>query len=382
MIRNLKTGFKLLRYSYKCKMNLILLALFTVIGLGVEISSHGTNMLGGFYFMLSGMFAYQMIVSMDISGMVQSSAMKKRLQINLPVFVSTVLYIILYTVLVIERVILVHVNPQDKDMLMFNLFTIVIMLFIVFIFSAICYKYFVAGFIILLVACDLDDGLWIKGYVNGDEDQLKVYSVDHDAMIIERDGTEVQIAPRDVQFRSASLPARMMTNFAGPMNNFILSLVVFIILGFTLTGVPTNSNQLGQVNVGSVAAKAGLKANDRIIKVNNQKINNWTDLSTNISNKPNKTVSITYERGNKTYHTKLTPKAVERGHQKVGQIGIVEKQEKSLAARLKFGWQQFIQAGTLIFSVLGHMFTHGFSLNDLGGPVAIYGSIPGDARYS
>ncbi len=201
------------------------------------------------------------------------------------------------------------------------------------------------GIPLQLVACDLEDGLWIKGYVNGDEDQLKVYSVDHDAMIIERDGTEVQIAPRDVQFRSASLPARMMTNFAGPMNNFILSLVVFIILGFTLTGVPTNSNQLGQVNAGSVAAKAGLKANDRIVKVNNQKINNWTDLSTNISNKPNKTV---------------------------GQIGIVEKQERSLAARLKFGWQQFIQAGTLIFSVLGHMVTHGFSLNDLGGPVAIY----------
>ncbi|MDD1407044.1 RIP metalloprotease RseP [Limosilactobacillus reuteri] len=228
------------------------------------------------------------------------------------------------------------------------------------------------GIPLQLVACDLEDGLWIKGYVNRDEDQLKVYSVDHDAMIIERDGTEVQIAPRDVQFRSASLPARMMTNFAGPMNNFILSLVVFIILGFTLTGVPTNSNQLGQVNAGSVAAKAGLKANDRIVKVNNQKINNWTDLSTNISNKPNKTVSVTYERGNKTYHTKLTPKAVERGHQKVGQIGIVEKQERSLAARLKFGWQQFIQAGTLIFSVLGHMVTHGFSLNDLGGPVAIY----------
>lgn len=151
MIKNLKTGFKLLKYSYKCKMNLILLALFTVIGLVIEISSHGTNMLGGFYFMLSGMYAYQMIVSMDISGMVQSSAMKKRIQINLPVFVSTVLYIILYTVLVIERVILVHVNPQDKDMLMFNLFTIVMMLFIVFIFSAICYKYFVAGFIIFLV---------------------------------------------------------------------------------------------------------------------------------------------------------------------------------------------------------------------------------------
>ena len=150
MIKNLKTGFKLLKYSYKCKMNLILLALFTVIGLVSEISSHGTSMLGGFYFMLSGMFTYQMIISMDISGMVQSSAMKKRLQISMPVFVSTVLYIILYTVLVIERIILVHVNPQDKDRLMFNLFTIVMMLFIMFIFSAISYKYFVAGFVIFL----------------------------------------------------------------------------------------------------------------------------------------------------------------------------------------------------------------------------------------
>ena len=29
-------------------------------------------------------------------------------------------------------------------------------------------------------------------------------------------------------------------------------------------------------------------------------------------------------------------------------------------------------AGTLIFTLLGRMFTEGFSLNDLGGPVAIY----------
>lgn len=228
------------------------------------------------------------------------------------------------------------------------------------------------GIPLQLIACDLEDELWIKGYVNGNEDEVKVYPVDHDAMIVEKDGTEVQIAPRDVQFQSASLPARMMTNFAGPMNNFILSLVVFIILGFTLAGVPTNSNVLGKVSTNSVAAKAGLAAGDRITKVNQQKITDWTDLSTSISSKPNQEVTITYQRGKQTHQTKLTPKAVERGGQKVGQIGIVEQQETSLAARLKFGWQQFIEAGTLIFGVLGHMLTHGFSLNDLGGPVAIY----------
>lgn len=219
---------------------------------------------------------------------------------------------------------------------------------------------------------DLVDELWIKGYVNGDESQLKTYPVNHDAVIVERDGTQVQIAPRDVQFNSASLPARMMTNFAGPMNNFILSLLVFIILGFTLSGVPTNSNRLGHVNANSVAAKAGLATGDQVIRVNNTKISNWSELATKISGRPNKTTTITYVRNHRQHKTEVKPKAVRQGKQLVGQIGIVEEQRTGFKDRLTFGWQRFVQAGTLIFSVLGSMFTHGFSLNDLGGPVAIY----------
>lgn len=219
---------------------------------------------------------------------------------------------------------------------------------------------------------DLVDDLWIKGYVNGDESQLKTYPVNHDAVIVERDGTQVQIAPRDVQFNSASLPARMLTNFAGPMNNFILSLLVFIILGFTLSGVPTNSNRLGRVAADSVAAKAGLAKGDQITKVNNTKISNWSELATQISSRPNKKTTITYVRNHHQRKTEVKPKAVHQGKQLVGQIGIVEEQRTGFKDRLTFGWQRFVQAGTLIFSVLGSMFTHGFSLNDLGGPVAIY----------
>ena len=37
--------------------------------------------------------------------------------------------------------------------------------------------------------------LFIKGYVNGNEEEETVYKVDHDATIIESDGTEVRIAP-------------------------------------------------------------------------------------------------------------------------------------------------------------------------------------------
>ncbi len=228
------------------------------------------------------------------------------------------------------------------------------------------------GIPLQLVDSDLTDGLWIKGFVNGDESKVKTYEVDHDAVVIERDGTQVQITPRDVQFQSASLPARMMTNFAGPMNNFILSLLVFIILGFTLAGVPTNSNQIGKVNANSVAARAGLKAGDRITHVGKVRVNNWSELATNLSSKPGQKVHLTYQRAGKTKSVTVKPKTVKQGKQKVGQIGIIEQQKTGIKARLLFGWQQFAQAGTLIFSVLGHMFTHGFSLNDLGGPVAIY----------
>ncbi|WP_278557145.1 RIP metalloprotease RseP [Limosilactobacillus vaginalis] len=229
------------------------------------------------------------------------------------------------------------------------------------------------GIPLQIVDSDLVNDLWIKGYVNGDENDLKVYNVAHDALITEHDGTVVQIAPKDVQFNSASLPARMMTNFAGPMNNFILSLVVFIILGFLLSGgVPVNSNKIGHVNANSVAARAGLASGDRIKQVNNTKIKDWTDLSTAISSHPGEKITVTYEHQGKQHTTTMVPKTVKQSGQKVGQIGILEETDKSFSARLNFGWQRFVQAGTLIFSVLGHMFTHGFSLNDFGGPVAIY----------
>ena len=229
------------------------------------------------------------------------------------------------------------------------------------------------GIPLQIVDSDLVNDLWIKGYVNGDENDLKVYNVAHDALITEHDGTVVQIAPKDVQFNSASLPARMMTNFAGPMNNFILSLVVFIILGFLLSGgVPVNSNKVGHVNANSVAARAGLVSGDRIKQVNNTKIKDWTDLSTAISSHPGKKITVTYEHQGKQHTTTMVPKTVKQSDQKVGQIGILEETDKSFSARLNFGWQRFVQAATLIFSVLGHMFTHGFSLNDFGGPVAIY----------
>lgn len=156
-----------MKYGYKIKMNVIMMVVILAFGIVAEISSKGTSFLGGFYLMMTGMFAYQLIMSMDISEMVQSSAAKRKLQVGLPVVASTVVYLASYTFLLVERVILIHQNPQSREELLYTLFTILLIMITVYIFSSICYKYFVAGFILFLILfIGVDTGaviLWNNG---------------------------------------------------------------------------------------------------------------------------------------------------------------------------------------------------------------------------
>lgn len=237
------------------------------------------------------------------------------------------------------------------------------------------------GIPLQVVDHDLTDKLFIAGYINGDESAVKRYPVNHDAVIVEPDGTSVRIAPRDVLFQSASLGNRMLTNFAGPFNNFILSLVVFVILGFTLPGIPTGSNRLGNVQAHGPAARAGLVTGDRVVKVNNHRVASWQALSQQISTQPGKTVTVTYAHNGHQRSTRIKTKTTVVNKQKVGRIGIEEEISKSPVARVKYGWNAFAQSGTLIFSVLGHMITHGFNVNDFGGPVAMYAGTSQATHY-
>lgn len=146
-MKDLILGFKLLRYGYKLKTNVMMLGLFTAIGLLIEISSHGTNILGGFYFMLTGMFAYQMIIYMNASDYVQSSAMKRKLEVGMPVIVSTVVYLVMLT----EKYILIRMYPENTENYQDTLFMIIFILFGAMIFCGVCYKYFVASFIVFML---------------------------------------------------------------------------------------------------------------------------------------------------------------------------------------------------------------------------------------
>ena len=151
MLKDIKLGFKLLRYGYKLKLNVIMLVFFAIIGIVSDIMSKGTSIIGGVYFMMCGMFTFQLIMSMDVSELIQSTSLKKKLQIYIPVLSSTVINLVVFTFLVIERVILIQNSVADEKQLIFTLFTLDVVLLTVYLYTSICYKYFVLGFIVFMV---------------------------------------------------------------------------------------------------------------------------------------------------------------------------------------------------------------------------------------
>ena len=94
---------------------------------------------------------YQLIMSMDVSELIQSTSLKKKLQIYIPVMSSTVINLVVFTFLVIERVILIQNSVADKKQLIFTLFTLDVELLTVYLYTSICYKYYVLGFIVFMV---------------------------------------------------------------------------------------------------------------------------------------------------------------------------------------------------------------------------------------
>ncbi|QFR23761.1 RIP metalloprotease RseP [Schleiferilactobacillus harbinensis] len=222
---------------------------------------------------------------------------------------------------------------------------------------------------------DLEKELWVEGYENGDESMVKRYPVDHDATIIEHDGTEVQIAPLDVQFQSASLGRRMLTNFGGPLNNFLLGIITFIIIAFVNGGAPNNSQtMIAQIEPGMPAAQAGFKAKDVVQTVDGQRVGDITDFSKHLQNKAGKTVKIKVLRNGQTKTLTVKPVARTVDKKQVTQIGVAVtgSLDTSFTAKLKYGFTETWYIITHILQILGSFFTGGFSLNKLGGPVAIY----------
>lgn len=216
---------------------------------------------------------------------------------------------------------------------------------------------------------DLDHNLLIEGY-EIDEDEKLFFEVDPKAMFV-MDEKETQIAPYDRQFASKTVPQRAMQLFAGPLMNFVLAIILFLILGFA-QGVPSDEAKLGTIQDNSPADQAGLMAGDRVTAVDGQSVDTWEEFTTIIREHPDEQVALTLQRNDQTQEVNVTPAAVEAQDITIGQVGVSRAFEDSFAKKLTFGFTQTYEWSTLILTNLGKLVTGQFSLDMLSGPVGIY----------
>ena len=215
---------------------------------------------------------------------------------------------------------------------------------------------------------DFEDKLFIKGLVLEEE---KTFAVDHDATVVEADGTEVRIAPLDVQYQNATIWGKLITNFAGPMNNFILGVVVFWILIFMQGGVrDVETNQFHVMPQGALA-KVGVPETAQITKIGSHEISNWESLiqavESETKDKTAPTLDVTIFENGSDKQVTVTPEESQGRYLLGVQPGI----KSDFLSMFVGGFTTAADSALRILSALKNLIFQP-DLNKLGGPVAIF----------
>ncbi len=215
---------------------------------------------------------------------------------------------------------------------------------------------------------DFEDKLFIKGLVLEEE---KTFAVDHDATVVEADGTEVRIAPLDVQYQNATIWGKLITNFAGPMNNFILGVVVFWILIFMQGGVrDVDTNQFHIMPQGALA-KVGVPETAQITKIGSHEVSNWESLiqavESETKDKTAPTLDVTIFENGSDKQVTVTPEESQGRYLLGVQPGI----KSDFVSMFVGGFTTAADSALRILSALKNLIFQP-DLNKLGGPVAIF----------
>ncbi len=199
-------------------------------------------------------------------------------------------------------------------------------------------------------------------------------------------------------FSSKSASKRILVLSAGVIMNFILA-AILLGVGFVI-GLPIDVSQgidkqaklvnkpqiiIEQVQANSPAEQSGLQFGDRILKIDQQEINNISQMIGYIKNKPNQVVELVVQRGQEKKKIEVVPQLNDNNEAKIGVL-------LAQAAIVRYPWyiaiyKGFVGAGITLINIfiqLGYLLAnlivgHGL-VADVAGPVGIARIIGDSAR--
>ena len=197
----------------------------------------------------------------------------------------------------------------------------------------------------------------------------------------ESDSTQLSREEHAISFQTKSVGQRFAIVLAGPLANFILSIVLFAGL-FFLVGQNQTLPRAGEIIEGSAAERGGMVAGDLITAIDGTSIEAFQDLQFIVSTNPGVPLVFNVLRDGETVNLVIAPDIVMEddgfGNQReTGRLGIMLTAANIVVERLgpvealwegaRETWRWCLR----IFDFLGKIFEGSQSSRDLAGPLGI-----------
>ena len=180
---------------------------------------------------------------------------------------------------------------------------------------------------------------------------------------------------------------------AGPIANFLLSIVIFASV-FAFVGMPMNEPRVGTVQPGSAAEKAGITSGDLIAAIDGVKIETFGDIVKSVSFRGGELLNVTIDRNGTPIVLNIVVGTVEEpdgfgGTSRRGLLGISPPKETVATPLRRLSITDAVSQGTsetwrivsVTFKYLGKLVRGQENSKQIGGPVSI-AKMAGDAASS
>ncbi len=150
MINNWKFGYKCIQYAHGRRSNGILMIIFLLISLLFFVMWPDT-IFGGYMLMCASLMPTQMLSSLNVSSLVQSSPVRKKMQTLIPAVFTCGNVLIMYLISVLIHGITVLIKPETTGSVCISVILETAVMAIMMIYLAVAYKYFITSIAAFLI---------------------------------------------------------------------------------------------------------------------------------------------------------------------------------------------------------------------------------------
>lgn len=182
--------------------------------------------------------------------------------------------------------------------------------------------------------------------------------------------------PLDKKLYNKPWYKKLIIVLAGVINNFILAFVVLFLVAL-IWGSYTTKPIIGTVVKDSASSQAGIKVGDKILKINNEKVRTWDDVTLKLTLADNeKAQELTIEdKDGIIKEIKIKPEKVKDKDGKVSYsygISLDDTKYTGLKNAFSYAVSKFSSIFNSMIITIKALFTGQVGINSLSGPVGIY----------